>query len=133
MRFYSNDVDFGVLIGREIKEVVGLERGNREVQFIMSDGAKYRMLHYKECCEDVAIEEIIGDADDLNGAVVIDARSEAGTQDPEGYEPSEWRDSYTWTFYIIQTNKGAVTIRWLGESNGYYGEEVDFEEVSNPH
>lgn len=124
---YSNDHNISVLNGRHIIDVTGLEKGSYEVHFVCADGSKWRMVHEQDCCESVSVEDVVGDVADLVGADVIDARQEVGSDDPAGYQASEYRESCTWTFYVIQTNKGAVTIRWLGESNGYYSEGVDFE------
>ncbi len=127
---YNNDHNISVLKGRFITRVEGLEAGSGEVIFTCSDGTKWRMCHNQDCCETVQVEDVCGDVSDLIG-LVLDARQETNSAShPKDYEVGPYQaDSFTWTFYIIQTKTGAVTIRWLGESNGYYGEEVDFELV----
>ena len=120
------------LNGRTILRVEGLEHGSDEVRIACADGTNWRMLHHQDCCEGVSVEDVVGDVSDLQNAVVIDAREETNSEaDPAGWNGGSRHrdDSFTWTFYIIQTNKGAVTIRWLGESNGYYSESVSFERV----
>lgn len=124
---YFNNHDFPSLIGETIVKVEGLEPGSDRVCLYLASGGYFLMRHDMDCCESVAVEDVVGDVADLIGTVV-DAREDTNdSSHPEGkffdYEPQ----SFTWTFYIIQTNKGAVTIRWLGESNGYYSEAVDFE------
>lgn len=127
---YENNHDFDTLNGRHIVKVDGLEPGSERVTFECADGSQWTMAHSQDCCEFVRVEDVIGDVDDLRDADVIEARCETSQdEDPADRtrdKDERYRDSFTWTFYIIQTNKGAVTIRWLGESNGYYGERVDF-------
>jgi len=139
-----------VLIGKTLKEIT-VSDSDEQIDFITDDDERYRMLHHQDCCEDVLVDDIIGDLDDLIGAPVLEAREASNSgDDVEGF----WREMYddeefvlqkmagfpdlpemnrdeseTWTFYIISTIKGSVTIRWYGTSNGYYSERVDFEKV----
>lgn len=68
------------------------------------------MYHSQDCCESVQIADIAGDPANAIG-LVVDAREESSDTDPDGYvSEDEYRESFTWTFYILQTNKGALTI-----------------------
>jgi hypothetical protein len=95
----------------------------------MEDGTHYRMYHYQDCCERVYVEDIVGDLDDLVGSPLV--RAEERTSDTsEDSDPDAFRDdAYMWTFYEFATIKGSVTIRWYGESNGYYSIGVDLVHV----
>jgi hypothetical protein len=129
---YNNNHDISEFIGGHLVTTTGLEIDSGKVDFLFKDGRHFTMCHEQDCCEYVKVADVIGDLSDLQDATVIDAREEKSRTDPDGYNSNdEYRESFTWTFYVIQTNKGAVTIRWLGESNGYYGEEVDIE-LSGP-
>lgn len=89
-----------------------------EIIFHCSDGEKYKMFHDQDCCESVDIEDITGDLSDLIGSPIIRASEDVNEELGD--------HSSTWTFYNIATAKGQVTIRWYGESNGFYSERVHF-------
>jgi hypothetical protein len=118
------------LYGQIVTEIKGAEKGKEEIEFILADGKKYKMYHVQDCCKRVTIEDICGDISDLIGSPIFLA-DEVTSNEPlkdktwdkiGGYAP----ESFTWTFYKLATIKGYVTIRWLGESNGYYSESVTF-------
>lgn len=122
----------------EIKDIIGMTfekvsttRGvgnvDDEILFKEKSGRAFKMFHIQDCCESVVINDIEGELSDLEGSPILRAEENSNSDDGPAREyPSE---SFTWTFYRLATAKGSVVIRWLGESNGYYSEEVDFEEL----
>jgi len=99
----------------------GTRAGGQDlIHFVATNGEEYHMTHYQDCCESVDIEDICGDLSDLVGVPLLQAE-EATHSGPD-------TDS-TWTFYKFATIKGVVTVRWYGQSNGYYSETADFVKV----
>lgn len=117
------NVDISVLIGQTLKEIHQIN--DVEIHFITSTEKIYQMKHIEDCCEDVSIDEIVGDMDWLIGTPILVAEERTNSDNPR----NEKDESFTWTFYELATIKGSVTIRWYGESNGYYSESVDVMEV----
>jgi hypothetical protein len=109
------------------KTIAAIEKTEDEIKFALTNGELYRMYHSQDCCEQVYIEDIVGDLEDLIGSEVLKAEESSNSDDPK--DP-EYDESHTWTFYSIATIKGYVTIRWYGTSNGYYSESVDFEKIN---
>lgn len=114
------DFDFEDLVGLTFINVVESysDDGDR-LDFVTKDFT-IRMFHQQDCCENVALEDVVGDLGDLLDTPIVMA-NETSNQSNEEY------GSQTWTYYNIGTNKGSVNLRWLGESNGYYSEAVDLE------
>lgn len=118
------DPDLKVMIG---KTMTSYRKTADELIFTDEAGNEYKFHHDQDCCESVTIEDITGDLDDLLGSPIWSAEesvSDAIQEDP--YE------SGTWTFYTFRSHKGTVQVRWLGTSNGYYSESVDFV-ATGPH
>lgn len=111
------------LIGKTLLRVDGAV-GDDAIYFTTNDGQQYVMDHAQDCCEHVDVADITGDLADLVGAPILFAMESSA--DAAAGQVSE---SGTWTFYKLATAKGWVDIRWLGESNGYYSESVDFRKV----
>lgn len=110
--------EFSVLRGKTLVKIEN--RCNEELHFWCDDGSHYKLYHEQDCCESVSIEDIVGELDSLIGNPLTMAEEISGETGESGW------DSYTWTYYKLATIKGYVTVRWYGESNGYYSECVDF-------
>lgn len=117
-------VNFDTLIGLTITEIVN--NCDKELTFHTKEGRTFYMYHEQDCCENVYLADTGGDLKDVVGEPVLSAEK-SSNNDP----PLEDRDceSCTWTFYRLATNRGSICLRWFGESNGYYSEGVDFEEL----
>ena len=122
----SADVGIATLIGETLTAIHGMEPGSDRVTFETASGRSFVMLHHDDCCESVSVNEVVGDVADLIGAPILKAEESSNSEDDK---PDQYSESWTWTFYHLATLKGYVTLRWLGASNGYYSESVDFEEV----
>lgn len=119
-------ININELMGKTIKEIKVFDRNvfkEDQISFF-TENEEYMMYHDRECCENVYIEDIIGDMDDLLNSPILMA---------EEVINESTNESGTWSFYKLATTKGYVTIRWYGMSNGYYSERVSFykKEIKN--
>jgi hypothetical protein len=122
-----------ILVGK-ILSAVNVSSDNDYMEFVTIDGEKYYNFHYQDCCEYVVIIDIIGDLSDLVGHPLLISEE----RNSKGYDKQaamDYDEAFQWTFYEFATIKGSVTVRWLGQSNGYYatsvafGDEKEFKDV----
>lgn len=106
-------------VGRIIWDVEGLETGSERVEFSFDNDVTLVLFHRSDCCETVSVAQVDGDAADLIGVPLVMAEVVSSDDQPA---PNEYAVSFTWTFVKFATVKGYVTMRWLGTSNGHYGE-----------
>ena len=115
--------EFSEINGLTIESITGLEKGSERVLLNFSNGQEIIMYHSADCCESVEVEDVCGDPADLIGTPLLLAEEVTSEDNPDDVDMA-YQDSFTWTFYKLSTIKGSVTIRWYGESNGYYSESV---------
>jgi hypothetical protein len=117
MGWYDNHVNVEEMQNQTFTSV----RADTDTVTFENDEVRYVLYHDQDCCESVYVEDIIGDIEDLEGWPMLISKEDTNADDPGTCDNGE---SYTWTFYNFATFKGYVTIRFLGESNGYYSEDV---------
>jgi len=113
-----------ILVGKTLF-AINVGKDKEYMEFVTVDGERYYSYHYPECCESVEIVDIIGDLSDLIGNPLLISEE----RNSKGYDKQidrEYDEEYLWTFYEFATIKGSVTVRWLGQSNGYYSVSVSF-------
>lgn len=115
------------IIGKTIVEIRGACSGSDHISFKFSDNTYMKMYHSQSCCENVEVDDIVGDIDDLINAEILCAELVQSSDD--GNPKDQYDSSYTWSFYKFRTHKGYVDLRWYGSSNGYYSETVNIEYV----
>lgn len=98
-----------------------------EIDFdgVKTTNSNYRFHHYQDCCESITSFKI-GEFSNVIGEKVILA--EEDSKDMPGYTGG-YDSSHSWSNFYIETAKGRLELYFLGESNGYYGEEVVFEKL----
>lgn len=104
------------LEGKTISKITGVEVNSREIYIETSNGEKYQFYHSQDCCESVSVEDVQGN---INNILNTPIKRFTETITRGG-------DSWTRTRHRITTEKGSLVIIWLGESNGWYNEDVTF-------
>jgi len=107
--------DFSELKGKTLEAIL---RNGDEVYLQTTDGQTYRLYHEQDWCESVYLADVSGDPATLLGEEILVA--EERTKSGQGM----YGESFTYTFYNLQTMHGDLTLRWNGSSNGYYSESV---------
>ena len=87
-----------------------------------TDGTILYMYHIQDCCESVELdraEETLADLREMIGEKLEHASYVRR-------DVTECEDGdLLWSFYTLRTLKRSVTLRFIGESNGYYSTDVE--------
>jgi hypothetical protein len=127
MYYQSNQIS--LLVGKTIESIAD---DDHRILFVCTDGSAFEMYHMQDCCESVSVYDIKGDLQSIVGGTVIAADESASGDWPADVPTPKWLESFTWTTYVIQTDRSISVIRWLGQSNGYYSESVYFGMTHRP-
>lgn len=118
------------LKGKTLKDIKVIKNHPYEldtIYFLTTDNELYCMRHSQDCCEEVYIDDIVGDINDLVGSPILEASVQTSETKPT--DGRSYDEAYLWTFYKFKTRKGYVDLKWFGTSNGWYSVEVSFYKI----
>lgn len=108
-------------LGATVTAVTGMEEDSNEA-VIETDKGTVRLRHFKDCCEDVRLLDVAGDPEDLVGGLIVTFEQRTGPLDPKKGKKPKGGDTYT--FFVIRTTRGDVTLRWGATEWTHYGTEI---------
>lgn len=113
--------NFFELNGKKIVAVDGLAVDSQEYIFKLNDGTLVRFDHMQACCEHVRVVKINGSASSIIGKTITLAEDDTPIEFGDIKEDTD----QTITVFKIQVDDGSeFEVVWLGESNGFYSEDV---------
>lgn len=102
-----------------------------EIRLETVSGKVFTLYHEQDCCEGVDLVNVEGNFQHLLGKVVTEVIEEIDPDDDPIFGAQEPPcESRTNTRVTFKTDEDTVITRWVGESNGYYSEGVDFIEIT---
>jgi len=120
--YHSDRLEINDFLGLIFSRVLN---GADEIRFELADGSGALIMgHEQSCCESVYVEDVAGDLGDLVGAPIVRAEAPSSLDGKNAGSADVEDGDEEWTFYILGTSRGTVTIRWYGSSNGYYSTSV---------
>lgn len=121
----TRDINISILVGQTI---VYVEGDGSPIK--TAEGNTYGLRHQQSCCESVDYIRTDGNIVDLLNTPVLEAYSDHPSDCPGYPVKNRFVESHTWSRFYIRTAAGEVTFWYLGQSNGYYGETMDFFQCS---
>lgn len=115
--------------------VTSITTSDNHVTIETESGKTFHWCHHQNCCEWVTVQKIAGSTLSILGKKIISARR-TEPLDPKWYHEG-YDVSHCWTVISIVysdldgKNRDKIQFWWLGESNGYYSEDVDLS-VTDP-
>lgn len=121
-------------ISETIKQVYYDKEGSYVI-FEFDSDTGILMEHTQNCCEHVALDDVVGGKlEDLVGQKILNFEEVINRDLDEkplkiNIDDTAY-DSTTWSFYKISTIKDDITLRWFGISNGCYSEKITISKLN---